>query len=40
MSKMITVSAAVRLMPNPPARVQIRKMNRSELGAENRSIAA
>jgi len=37
---MITVSAAVRLIPTPPARVHSRKTNRSESGAENRSIAA
>ena len=29
---MITVSAAVRLIPRPPARVQRRKTNRSESG--------
>ena len=38
--KMMTVSAAVRLMPTPPARVQSRKTNRSESGFEKRSMAA
>ena len=32
-SNMMTVSAAVRLMPRPPARVQRRKTNRSEPGS-------
>lgn len=36
----MTVSAAVRLMPTPPARVHSRKTNRSESGLEYRSIAA
>lgn len=34
------VSAAVRLMPRPPARVHRRKTNLSESGLENLSIAA
>lgn len=34
------VSAAVRLMPKPPALVHRRKTNRSESGLENLSIAA
>lgn len=39
-SKMMQVSAAVRLMPKPPARVHRRKTNLSESGLENLSIAA
>lgn len=39
-SKMIQVSAAVRLIPSPPARVHSRKTNRSESGLLKRSIAA
>ena len=38
-SKTMTVSAAVRLIPTPPARVDSMKMNESELGSEKRSIA-
>ena len=40
MSCMITVSAAVRLIPTPPARVESRKTNESVDGSEKRSIAA
>ena len=39
-SKMMTVSAAVRLMPKPPARVDNNIMNASDEGLVNRSIAA
>lgn len=39
-SKMMQVSAAVRLMPKPPALVHSRKTNLSESGLENLSIAA
>jgi hypothetical protein len=39
-SKMMQVSAAVRLMPSPPARVHRRNTNLSESGLENLSIAA
>lgn len=39
-SKMMQVSAAVRLMPRPPARVQSRKTKRSESGLQKRSMAA
>ena len=39
-SKMMTVSAAVRLMPTPPARVERRNAKMSEPGREKRSIAA
>lgn len=39
-SKIIQVSAAVRLIPKPPALVQSRKTNLSESGLENLSIAA
>ena len=39
-SKMITVSAAVKLIPRPPALVQRRKTKRSESSRENRSMAA
>ena len=35
LSKMMTVSAAVRLMPTPPARVERRKMGKAESGALN-----
>lgn len=37
---MMQVSAAVKLMPRPPALVHSRKTNRSESGLENRSMAA
>ena len=33
---MMTVSAAVRLMPRPPALVQSRKTNRSESGTRRK----
>ena len=36
---MMHVSAAVRLMPMPPARVESRKMKDDELVSEKRSIA-
>ena len=36
----MTVSAAVRLMPSPPALVHNRNTNRSESGLEKRSMAA
>lgn len=39
-SKMMHVSAAVRLMPRPPALVHRRKTNRSESGLLKRSMAA
>mmetsp|Transcript_35796 Transcript_35796/g.114004 ORF Transcript_35796/g.114004 Transcript_35796/m.114004 type:complete len:222 (-) Transcript_35796:3070-3735(-) len=39
-SNMTMVSAAVRLMPTPPARVVMMKMNDSEAGSEKRSMAA
>mmetsp|Transcript_22156 Transcript_22156/g.50026 ORF Transcript_22156/g.50026 Transcript_22156/m.50026 type:complete len:350 (-) Transcript_22156:1216-2265(-) len=39
-SMMMHVSAAVRLMPNPPARVDSRKMKVSEPGLQKRSMAA
>lgn len=39
-SKMMQVSAAVRLMPSPPARVHRRKTKRSESGLQKRSMAA
>ena len=39
-SKMMTVSAAVRLMPWPPALVDSRKANTSEPGLLKRSMAA
>ena len=39
-SKMTQVSAAVRLMPRPPARVHSRKTKRSESGLLKRSMAA
>lgn len=39
-SKMMHVSAAVRLMPRPPALVQRRKTKRSESGLLKRSMAA
>ena len=35
----MTVSAAVRLIPTPPARVERMKMNESEFLSEKRSIA-
>ena len=38
-SKMMTVSAAVRLMPTPPALVQMRNANRWSPGSLNRSMA-
>lgn len=37
---MMHVSAAVRLIPKPPALVQRRKTKRSESGLQNLSIAA
>lgn len=39
-SKIIHVSAAVKLMPKPPALVHRRKTKRSESGLLNRSMAA
>lgn len=39
-SNMMQVSAAVRLMPRPPALVHRRKTKRSESGLQNRSMAA
>ena len=39
-SKMMHVSAAVRLMPTPPARVESKKTKIAEPGRQKRSIAA
>eukprot|EP00967_Tisochrysis_lutea_P096783 scaffold141924_cov23-Tisochrysis_lutea.AAC.3 len=39
-SSRMHVSAAVKLIPSPPARVERRKMKVSELGLQNRSMAA